>query len=273
MMRSVSATFFGAITSMVHARELIFALTWREVVGRYRGSFAGLLWSLLHPVFALTLYTFVFGIVFRARWGLQGESAADYALVLFAGLIVHGVLAECINRAPYLILGNPAYVKQVIFPLEILPLVALGSSLIHAVISCLLLLVVWAVVHGGIPFTVLFIPVLLIPLCLIALGLGWFISATAVYFRDLGQIVGFLCSGLLFISPIFYPAQMVPEPFRDLLYLNPLTYVIEHFRGALIHGVLPQAPGYLAFLAVSVAFAVAGYAWFQRIRPGFADSL
>lgn len=270
-MQEFSISPVRAAKQLFRSRELITQLTWRDVAGRYRGSLAGLLWSFLNPLFSLAMYTFVFGIVFKARWGLKSENTFDFALVLFAGLIVHGLLSECIVRGPSLILDNSAYVKQVVFPLEILPLVALGSSVFHSAISIVLLVIIWAVTHGGATLSTAFIPLLLAPLCLIAAGLGWLLSATTVYFRDIGQIVNFVNTGLLFFSPIFYPADSVPEPFRSVIELNPLTYVIEHLRGALISGELPDAASYLVYLSISVGVAWIGYASFQKMRRGFAD--
>jgi lipopolysaccharide transport system permease protein len=260
-----------AIWQLIKSRELIIQLIWSEVVGRYRGSFAGFLWSFLNPLFSLVMYTFVFGVVFKARWGLSAENTFDFSLVLFAGLIVHGLLSECITRAPYLIIANPGYVKQVVFPLEILPVVALGSSLFHTAIGFLLLIVIWSIAHGGVALAVTFIPLLILPLSLIAVGLGWLIAATTVYFRDLSQLVTFISSGMLFFSPIFYPASSVPDPFRYILNFNPLTYVIEQVRATLISGEIPELKGYLIYLLISFSVAWAGYIWFQKTRAGFAD--
>ena len=261
----------AAISHVIRSRELISQLARREVAGRYRGSFAGLLWSFLNPLLSLAMYTFVFGVVFNARWGLQAENTIDFALILFAGLIVHGLLAECIGRAPYLVIGNPNYVKQVVFPIEILPVVALCSSLFHVTISTGLLLLIWGLSHGGLPAAALAIPFLLFPLCLIALGASWFLSAFTVFFRDMAQIVNFVSAGLLFLSPVFYPADRVPEPFRTLLQFNPLTFVIESVRGSLVTGNIPDPLHYLIYLAISIGVACIGYAWFQKTRPGFAD--
>lgn len=260
-----------AMRELIKARELIFQLIWSEVAGRYRGSFAGFLWSFLNPLFSLVMYTFVFGVVFKARWGLSAENTFDFSLVLFAGLILHGLLSECINRAPYLILSNPAYVKQVVFPLEILPVVALGSSLFHTLISLLLLIVIWSIVNGGVALATAFIPLLILPLSLITVGLSWLIAAATVYFRDLGQLVTFISSSLLFFSPVFYPASSVPDPFRHILDLNPLTYIIEKVRATLIDGKIPELNGYLSYLFISFAVAWIGYLWFQKTRAGFAD--
>ncbi|MGH8556097.1 MAG: ABC transporter permease [Methylococcales bacterium] len=260
-----------ALEQFLRRRGLIRELIWRDVVGRYRGSMAGLFWSFLNPLFSLAMYTFVFGVIFKARWGIEAENTFDFALILFAGLVVHGLLSDCIAAAPYLILGNTAFVKQVVFPLEILPLVSLGSSIFHTAISILSLVAVWFIAHGEAPSALFFIPFLLAPLCLIAAGCAWLLSATAVYFRDLGQVVGFLAKALLFFSPIFYPASSVPESFRWLLKINPLTYVIENIRAGLIRDELPEAQGYLIYFLISFTVAWIGYACFQKLRAGFAD--
>lgn len=240
-----------AVWQLIKSRELIIQLIWSEVAGRYRGSFAGLMWSFLNPLFSLAMYTFVFGVVLKARWGLSAESIFDFSLVLFAGLIIHGLLSECITRAPQLIIGNPSYVKQVIFPLEILPIVTLGSSLFHTTIGFLLLIMIWGITHGGVALEVIFVPLLILPLSLIAVGLGWLIAATTVYFRDLSQLVAFTSSGLLFFSPIFYPASSVPDPFRYILNVNPLTYVIEQVRATFVSGEIPELKSYLIYLLIS----------------------
>ena len=248
-------------------------LVCREVLGRYQGSIAGLLWSLLNPLVSLAMYTFVFGVVFKARWGLAVENVFDFAMVLFAGLTLHGLLSECILKAPGLIVGNANYVKQVVFPLEILPVASLGASLFHTCVNLLLLTLVWALSHGELTLAVILSPIIILPLCFIAVGISWLVAAMTVYFRDLNQVVGFISTGLLFFSPIFYPISSVPQPFRVILEINPLTYSIEHFRAAMIAGEFPSLHGYIVFLAGSMMVAWLGYAWFQKTRKGFADVL
>lgn len=263
----------SAARSALANRYLVQQLTWREISGRYRGSLVGLLWSFVNPLILLAMYTFVFGVVFKARWGLERETTFDFSLVLFAGLIVHQLLAECINRGPSLISGNPSYVKQVVFPLEVLPMVALGSAVFHALVSLFILLLIWGVTHGGLPLAAISIPVILMPLCVLALGLGWFLSSTSVYLRDIGQIVGFLSMGLLFLAPIFYPVSNVPEPMRSLLILNPLTYIVETLRATLVRGEFPSPGPFALYWAIALVVFSLGYAWFQKTRAGFADVL
>ena len=254
-------------------RVLIWQLTRRDVVGRYRGSLLGLLWSFLNPIFMLAVYTFVFSVVFQARWGPASESKVEFAAVLFAGMIVHSLFAECLNRAPGLILGNVNYVKKVVFPLEILPWVAMGSALFHAAISVLVLLIFFAWTQHYLYWTALLLPVLLLPLVLFTMGLTWFLAATGVFLRDVGQTTGVVTTALLFLSPVFYPVSALPEAYRPLIYLNPLTFMIEQARGILLWGTMPDWSGLGAYLIFGFLTAWAGLFWFQKTRRGFADVL
>lgn len=260
-------------SSFWHYRPLIWQMTKREVIGRYRGSVLGLLWSFFNPILMLAVYTFVFSVVFQARWGEAVGGKTEFALTLFAGIIVHSLFAECVNRAPGLILNNVSYVKKVVFPLEILPWVALGSALFHALISIAVLLLAYALIHHSLNWTVVFLPLLLLPFILLILGLSWFLAATGVYLRDIGQITGFFTTALLFLSPVFYPASALPETYRGLLNLNPLTFVIEQTRNLTLSGVLPDWAGLMIYSFFCVAAAWAGLFWFQKTRRGFADVL
>lgn len=254
-------------------RSLIFQLTKREVLGRYRGSVAGLGWSFLHPVLMLAIYTFVFSQVFHARWpGLaEHQSTADFALVLFVGMIVHGIFAECINRAPGLILSNVNYVKKVVFPLEILPCVAMGSAVFHGGISVLVILSAQMLLHESLPWTAIMFPLVLLPLLCATMGTAWFLSALGVYVRDIVQATGIVTTILLFISPVFFPVSAVPPQFQLWLNLNPLTFVIEAGRNSLIFGRVFDWMGWTCYLIASLAVACAGFWWFQKTRRGFAD--
>lgn len=254
-------------------RGLLLDLTRRDVVGRYKGSVMGLLWSFFTPILMLAIYTFVFSVVFKARWGEGSDSRVDFAINLFVGMIVHGLFAECVNRAPTLILHNVNYVKKVVFPLEVLPAVSLGGALFHSGISLAVLLVFFAAVHGFVYWTVLLLPLVLLPLALMTLGLAWLLASLGVFLRDIAQITGLFTTVLMFLSPVFYPASALPEPYRMLLYANPLTFIIEQARGVLVAG-QPPAWGALALAtAAGLLVAVLGYAWFQRTRRGFADVL
>ena len=259
--------------SLWRNRALIGMLAKREALGRYRGSVLGILWSFFHPLLMLAVYTFVFSGVFKARWALGVGSTGEYALVLFAGLLIYTLFAECLTRAPSLILSNVNYVKKVAFPLEILPWVIFGSSLLHLLISLGVWLLFYAILFGAPPVTALLLPVILIPLALIIMGLTWLLAALGVFLRDVTQVVGIVTSALIFLSPIFYPLTALPENIRPLLYLNPITLAVEDARDVLMWGRLPDVATYGGFLAVGVVVACLGFAFFQKTRRGFADVL
>jgi lipopolysaccharide transport system permease protein len=245
----------------------------RDVVGRYRGSIMGIAWSFFNPLLMLVIYTFVFSVVFKARWGTGGDSKADFAVLLFVGMIVHGLFAECVNRAPTLVPANTNYVKKVIFPLDILPWVALGSALFHAAISLVVLLAVQLVVWRQVPWTAIAFPVLLLPLVFATMGFAWALASLGVYVKDVAQMTGVLTLILMFISPVFYPVSALPPQYQGWLYLNPLTFIIEESRNTLVFGRLPDPVHWVIAMAASVLIAWGGFAWFQKTRRGFADVL
>ena len=233
----------------------------------------GLLWSFLNPVLMLCVYTFVFSVVFQARWSDGSDSKTEFALVLFSGLIIFNLFAECINRAPGLILSNVNYVKKVVFPLEILPVIALGSALFHMLVSLGVWLIAYCILIGIPHLTLLLVPFILLPLLLLILGLSWGLASLGVYLRDTSQITGILTTVLMFLSPIFYPVSALPEKFRTVLQRNPLAPVIEQTRNALIQGTTPSMTDLLSSILGSALFAWLGFVWFQKTRKGFADVL
>jgi len=257
-----------------HNRRLIFQMAKREVIGRYRGSVMGLAWSFFNPLIMLVIYTFVFSVVFKARWGKDaGGGKANFAIILFVGMIVHGLFAECVNRAPSIILSNVNYVKKVVFPLEILPWVAMGSAFFHSLISLGVLLLVQLLVNHTLPWTAVFIPLVLIPLVLVSMGVTWFLTALGVYLRDIAQITVVFTTVLLFLSPVFYPLSSLPESYQKWLQLNPLTFMIETSREVLVFGHPPNWSALGAALLVGFLVAAGGFYWFQKTRGGFADVL
>lgn len=268
-----STNIFELLRGMWRARDLIVQLTKREVMGRYRGSVMGLMWSFFNPLLMLTIYTFVFSIVFKARWGAGGESKFEFALILFAGLIVFNLFSECVNRAPSLIISNVNYVKKVVFPLEILPLVTMGAALFHGVVSLGVLLVFYVIVSASLHWTVVFAPLVMLPLLLMTLGLSWFLASFGVFLRDVSQTIGVLTTVLMFLSPIFFPVSALPEKYRIIIYMNPMTFIIEQMRDVLIWGKLPSVQGWCATTLFGALVAWLGLTWFQKTRKGFADVL
>ncbi len=261
--------------NMWRHRDLIIQLTMRELTQRYRSSYLGMLWTVVNPLLMLLIYTFIFSTVFQAKWGAlhtsQGRGA--FALTLFAGLIPFNVFAEVLNRAPVLILQAPNYVKKVVFPLEVLPVVVLNVAFIQSLISLSILMVGIIIGLGVISPLMILLPLAYLPLLLLCAGLGWFLASLGVYVHDTSHGVVFIVQVLFFMSPIFYPISAVPEDFRTLLYLNPLTTIVDGFRHVLLWE-QPLAWSTWAMLTATTAvLAWMGYLWFMKTKEGFADVL
>ena len=262
------------VKSFAVHRQLIYGMIRREIQVKYKDSLIGLGWAFFTPLFMLGIYTFVFSEVFKSRWNNAiPTSKADFAIMLFAGLMVYTFFAECLLKGPQIITSNTNYVKKIVFPLEILPFIAIGVSLFQLLISCLVLLVAQFLVKGSVPVSALLFPIVLIPLIISTAGILWILSAVGVYLRDVGQLVAVLTSVLMFLSPIFYPVSSLPPQFQTWLRLNPLTNIIEQARGVLIEGDSISWTQYLMSLAPSLVVFFIGYMLFQKARKGFADVL
>ncbi|MFZ6744284.1 ABC transporter permease [Undibacterium sp. JH2W] len=268
-----SITPYSLLLSLKQHRRLILSLIQREVLVRYQGSLLGLLWSFFNPVLMLAVYTFVFSVVFKARWAGGSDSKTEFALVLFAGLMVFGLFSECVNRAPSLVVSNVNYVKKVIFPLEILPVVAMGAACFHLLISLVVWLIFYSIFFGVPPATIFYLPAILLPLVFLSLGLSWLLASLGVFIRDIHQVVGVAISVLTFLSPVFYPIVALPEDFRAVVQVSPLTQVIEQSRDAMIWGKHLDWQNWLIYFLMSGLVAWLGFAWFQKTRKGFADVL
>ena len=265
-------SLMSLVQSLWRNRQLIVQMTKREVVGRYKGSVMGLAWSFFNPVFMLVVYTFVFSVIFKSRWG-GDESRTMFALVLFVGMIVLGLFSEVVNRAPSIILANVNYVKKVVFPIEVLPVIAMGAALFHTLISLSVLLIAFLLFNGFLHWTVIFTPLILLPLVIMTLGISWMLAAIGVFLRDVSQTIGLITTVLMFLSPVFYPVTAVPERFRPFIMANPLTFIIEQAREVVIWGHLPNWIGLGAYTLVATVIAWTGYYLFQKTRKGFADVL
>lgn len=262
---------FEVFGSFWRHRHLVVSLARRDILARYRGSTLGVLWALLSPMLQLATFTFVFGTIFESRWDTVLRSKSEFALLLFAGLIAFFYFSDCINRAPALVLDNEAYVKRVVFPLEVLPWVSALSALFQASINALVLLAAYLLVLGIPPWTALLVPLLVVPLTLVIMGFSWLLASLGVYLRDVRQLVPVLTTLVMFLCPIFYPLSAVPEPFRRAIVLNPLTWVVDQIRGALFFGRVPDPVGLVIAVAAGWGVAWLGLAWFARTRRGFAD--
>jgi len=253
-------------------RNVFWELAKRDVAGRYSGSFFGLLWSFLNPLLMLAVYTLAFRVFLGMRWPNM-ESGADFSLMIFCGMIVHSLLAECIMRAPSVIVSQSNLVKRVVFPLAILPCVMVASTLFNALLSLLVLLIFVLISRHTLHPTVLYLPLLYAPYVLLLCGVSWLMASLGVFIRDLTQLAGVISSMLMFLSPVFYPASNLHEPYRDWIALNPLTLMIEQTRQLVLFGQSPDWHALGIYTLASVAVLMLGYFWFQRTRDGFADVL
>ena len=267
-----SPTPAAMLGSLLRNRHLIWQMIRRDITMRYRGSIIGVAWSFVTPMLMLIVYTFVFAVVFKARMGGgANESRVDFALNLFAGLTVFGFFSDVVSHAPRQVISNRNYVKRVVFPLEILSWVSLGSGLVRSLISLTILLLAQLIIHQSLAWTVVLFPLVLLPLIFASLGIAWFLAALGVYIRDIGQVTEVFIRILMFLSAIFYPVSALPERLQPWLRLNPLLVTIDESRKVLLRGTLPDWNWLGIALVIGIAIALGGFWWFQKTRKGFAD--
>lgn len=260
-------------TALTRHSHLVMRLTRRLVAQRYRGSMLGGLWLLLTPLALVAAYTFVFHSVFQARWGNENENAADFGIVLFAGMLLFWMFAECAGKAPTLIIEQANYVKKVVFPLEVLPYPVLFTALWQMITGTLVLLAVQFAVKGVLPLTALLLPLVILPFLPMLLGMIWLLAAVGVYVRDLPHLVNLVITLLMLLTPIFYSVDKVSETIRFWVYLNPLTFMVEQVRDVLVWGEMPDWNGLGIYSLASLVVCWLGYTVFQRLRRDFADVL
>jgi len=251
----------------------ILERTRREILGRYRGASFGLLWSLISPFLMLMVYTLAFGFILKSRWPGTSGSTGEFAIILFAGLTIHGFFAECLTRSPQLIVANTNYVKRVVFPLDVLVWSMTLSALFHLAMNTIVLLILQLVLNGQVHVTSVLLPLVVLPLIILTVGVGWIVSALGVFLRDISQVMGVVATAMLFLSSAIIPLDSLPEQYRWVFLINPLTFIIDQARQVVIWGLMPDWLGLLTYSAVAVAVAVAGHVLFERMRRGFADVL
>jgi lipopolysaccharide transport system permease protein len=265
---------FRFVTDLWHHRELLWQFTLRNVELRHRGSHLGLLWSFVNPLLMLGLYVVVFGHIFGGSYKvLTDETKVDYALALFLGLTLFQLFSEVLGASPQLIVGNPNFVKKVVFPLEILPASAVGAAIFHSLISLILVLVGVIVLGKGLSFHALWLPVILVPVVLLALGISWLVSALGVFFRDIAQLVSFANLILMYASAIFFPPSMIPPAFWSFLRFNPLLIAVDMARDNVMWHQPIDSAHLIYLIAVSGLVCAGGYWSFRRMAPWFADVL
>lgn len=263
----------GPFGAWLRHRSLTMEMTRRDVLGRYRGASFGLLWSLISPFMMLLVYTLAFGYILKARWPGTGGATADFAMLLFMGLIVHGFFAECLTRAPGLIAGSPNLVKKIVFPLDILPWTIVLSAFFHAIMNTAVFILLNWLLRGEFHLTIVLWPLVLLPLMFATLGTVWLLSSLSVFLRDIAQVTGVLATAMLFLSSAIIPVETLPERYQLVFRLNPLTFIIDQAREVAFWGRMPDWTGLILYLLGALIFAYAGFAVFQKTRRGFADVL
>lgn len=253
-------------------RYLIGQLTRRDVLLKYRGSYLGVGWSFLYPLLLLLSFTFVFGKILGSRWPQPEGHAVPLALIMYCGLIVFNVFAEVAGAAPRLIHGYHSYVKKIIFPVEILPVVLVVTACIHAVINLVILLIAIAL-FGDLHPTLLLTPIMLLPMLFFAFGIAWLLAAAGVFVRDLIHVMPVLVQISMFLSPVFYGVSSVPGYLQWFYHINPLSAVIENLRRVVLWGEMPHWGNWSITLAISLITAVIGYLFFKHGKEEFADVL
>jgi len=262
----------GLFYNLYGHRSLLQQAVQREVRQRYQGSFLGVAWSLATPLLTLIIYTFVFSVVLKAHFG-DSDSPLEYGLTLFAGLIAFNLFAETVSHAPMTIVTKRNFVKRVVFPLEILPVVIMGSGLINALISLLVLIAGLWLVLGSVSSTFILVSLMMMPLIGYALGLSWFFSSLGVFVRDLNPVMLVAIRMLFYLSAVFYPITRVPEEVQHVLQLNPLVGIIDNFRRVVMWNKMPDWTSWAIVTAISFVVMLLGYAWFMKTKRAFADVL
>lgn len=260
------------INSIWSHRTLIKQLTKREINGRYRGSFFSIAWSFFNPLLMLSIYTFVFSFVFQTRWGIDPqENSSDFAIILFVGLIIHSLLAEVLSRASTQILNHANYVKKVVFPLEILSVVNVASALFHTIISFAVLLVAMTFFSIVPSSSAILAPLTLLPIVPLLLGLSWIVSSLGVFIRDISQITSLAITALMFLAPMFYPIEVIPQELQKFILFNPITVPITETRNVLIFQRHPDWVAVSFYWLISLFISWFGFYCFQKSRKGFSD--
>ncbi|SDS94746.1 lipopolysaccharide transport system permease protein [Paenibacillaceae bacterium GAS479] len=256
-----------------HRLLLLKQLSKRDIESRYKGSQLGMIWSFVVPLLMLVVYTFVFSVVFEARWKTDSGNKLEFALIIFSGMTVFNFFSEVISRSTSIIASNTNYVKKVIFPLEVLPVTVILSALFQALISFFILSIGILIIDGSLNWTMAYLPIVMLPVIFTATGLSWFLASLGTYIRDVNYAINIFISALMFLSPIFYPISSVPDDLKFIFHLNPLSYTVEDIRNIMLWGKQPNFEWLIIGSTIGLLTLMLGYFWFNKTKRGFADVL
>ncbi|ENM5843774.1 ABC transporter permease [Vibrio mimicus] len=263
----------NVMKEFLYNKTLLKQLMIRDFTSRYKSGALGLAWAMINPLLMLGLYSFVFVAVFQMRWGVNDTSGHNFVLLLFTGILVHGLFSEFVVRAPNLITSNPSYVKKVVFPLELIPLTPILGAIVNFCLGLTLVLIMQFWINGEFSLYVLLIPIIILPFIILLIGVSYIFSSLGVYFRDLSQISGLISTIAIFASPVLFPMENVPDAYRNLLYLNPITLVVEQLREVIVLGQLPNLVNLTIYSGISISILIVGIFWFKIVKKGFSDVL
>ena len=262
----------GLFRNLSRHRELIQMMAWRNFTARFRGSFGGLFWSLFHPLVMMVIYTIVFSLFLKIRFSTDA-SPFTFSIYLLCGLLPWTAFSEGLQASKDIIRSNVNFVKRVVFPLEILPLSAALTSSIQQVFGFLLLIPLVWLLTSSLHWTLFFVPVIIALQLLFAIGLNWIIASLAVYLPDFGQVINLLLTVWMFLTPIFYPLDVVPPRALIIFQLNPMAHLVKMYRGVFMTGEIPGLVTFFGTAFFCMVIFLLGYFWFMQSKKGFADVL
>lgn len=270
LLRAIPKAFTYPPQSLWRNRKLIQSMVRRDMLARYRGSFAGALWTFLNPLLLMATYAFIFGGVLKTSFQ-NDRSGMGYVLYFLAGMLPWLAFSEAVGRSPYVILEYRNFVKKLVFPLETLPLNLVIAGVVTEIFGLAIFLIGLLAARHAVPASVVWLPVLIVPQLLLTAGLCWFLAALGIFVRDLAAVMGFLLTLWFFLTPICYSEENLPAAARPILSLNPIFVLVRGYRAVFLENHAPSFVAVAALWVASVAAAILGYAWFHRLRRSFAD--
>lgn len=256
----------GIFRNLFNYRELLKNNIKKEIRGKYKKSFLGIMWSFINPLLQIAVYALVFPLILKIK-------QENYVIFLCTGLIPWTFFSTAISRSASIIIENSNIVKKVYFPREILPVSIISAETVNFLISSLIILLF--VVFGGMGISkyIVFYPIILIVQYLLLIGISLIISAVTVFLRDLSHLIGIVLQLLFYATPIVYASETIPKEFSWIINLNPMTYVINGYRDIFYNQVMPDINMLSIVFIISIISCIIGYSVFQKLQKSFAEEL
>ena len=268
-LRDLLISPFGVL--LAH-RRTIEAFVRQDIRARYVASVLGLSWAVIQPLTLLILYTFIFSYVLKVRYGAEGTTAS-FGAYLFCGLLPWFAFSESVARSASILIVHTNLIKKVVFPSGILPAYVVVSAIVTELFGLAVFCIIVALFYKGLGWHVLLLPVVMVVQFLLTMGVAWFVSSINVFLRDVGQALGLVLTAWMFLTPIFYPPDLIPERFRFVTVINPMHYIVQAYRDLILDQRLPTFPDVLTMLGMALLSFVFGYWFFRRSQKAFAEVL